>query len=139
MPNARREANKKRLAKEGLPIQRALYERLDGLLLPGGGDVDPAWYGETARPDCEVDGVDRLRDRVEMELARWALADERPLLGICRGQQTLNVAAGATPAGPRCSVTVGPGSWRGICKPPPGPAWPPAGGIGVAGLPWSPA
>jgi putative glutamine amidotransferase len=77
-------------------LLRALYERLDGLLLPGGGDVDPVWYGEVQRPECEVYGVDSLRDRVELDLARWALGDERPVLGICRGQQTLNVAAGGT-------------------------------------------
>ncbi len=77
-------------------LLRALYERLDGLLLPGGGDVDPLQYGETPRPECGVDGVDPLRDRVELALARWALGEERPILGICRGQQTLNVAAGGT-------------------------------------------
>jgi putative glutamine amidotransferase len=75
---------------------RALYERLDGVLLPGGGDVNPAWYGETPRPDSGVYGVDELLDRVELTLARWALAEEKPLLGICRGQQALNVAAGGT-------------------------------------------
>jgi putative glutamine amidotransferase len=77
-------------------LLRALYERLDGLLLPGGGDIDPMLYGETARPECGVEGVDPLRDRVELALARWALGEERPILGICRGQQTLNVAAGGT-------------------------------------------
>jgi putative glutamine amidotransferase len=77
-------------------LLRALYDRLDGLLLPGGADLDPVWYGEVARPECGVEGVDPLRDRVELALTRWALADERPVLGICRGQQTLNVAAGGT-------------------------------------------
>jgi putative glutamine amidotransferase len=75
---------------------RALYERLDGVLLPGGGDVNPARYGEATRSDCDVSGVDDLLDSVELTLARWALADGKPLLGICRGQQTLNVAAGGT-------------------------------------------
>ena len=79
------------------PVQlRALYDRLDGVLLPGGGDVDPLCYGEPLRPDHDVEGVDPRRDRVELALARWALADERPLLGVCRGQQLLNVAAGGT-------------------------------------------
>src|SRR5919202_6937290 len=77
-------------------LLRALYERLDGLLLPGGGDIDPMLYGETVRPECGVEGVDPLRDHMELALARWALAEERPILGICRGQQTLNVAAGGT-------------------------------------------
>ncbi|HWP29921.1 MAG TPA: gamma-glutamyl-gamma-aminobutyrate hydrolase family protein [Chloroflexota bacterium] len=75
---------------------RALYERLDGLLLPGGGDVNPACYGEAPRPDSGIDGVDDLLDHVELTLARWALAEGKPLLGICRGQQALNVAAGGT-------------------------------------------
>ena len=75
---------------------RALYERLDGVLLPGGGDVNPARYGEATRPDCAVSGVDDLLDSVELTLARWALADGKPLLGVCRGQQALNVAAGGT-------------------------------------------
>lgn len=75
---------------------RAIYARLDGVLLPGGGDVDPARYGEAARPEYKVEGVDALLDAVELQLARWALDGGRPLLGICRGQQTLNVAAGGT-------------------------------------------
>ena len=75
---------------------RALYERLDGVLLPGGGDVNPVYYGETADPDCGVEGVDDLLDRVELTLARWALAEGKPLFGICGGHQALNVAAGGT-------------------------------------------
>jgi putative glutamine amidotransferase len=74
----------------------ALYAPLAGVLLPGGADVNPAAYGEATRPDCGVEGVDDLLDTVELILARWALADDKPLLGICRGQQTLNVAAGGT-------------------------------------------
>jgi putative glutamine amidotransferase len=73
---------------------RALYDRLDGVLLPGGGDVNPARYGEAARPECSVVGVDDRLDAVELTLARWALADGKPLLGICRGQQALAVATG---------------------------------------------
>jgi putative glutamine amidotransferase len=73
---------------------RALYDRLDGLLLPGGGDVNPARYGEAPRPECNVEGVDDALDRVELLLARWALAEGKPLFGICRGQQALAVATG---------------------------------------------
>ena len=73
---------------------RALYDRLDGVLLPGGGDVNPARYGQAARPEYHVEGVDEALDRVELTLAGWALADGKPLFGICRGQQTLAVAAG---------------------------------------------
>ncbi len=75
---------------------RALYARLDGVLLPGGGDVNPTRYGEAPRPDCQVEGVDDRLDADELAMARWALADGKPLLGICRGQQVLNVAAGGT-------------------------------------------
>lgn len=73
---------------------RAIYDRLDGLLLTGGADVDPACYGEAPHPKLgEVDGP---RDRVELALTRWALADGLPILAICRGIQVLNVAAGGT-------------------------------------------
>jgi putative glutamine amidotransferase len=71
-----------------------LYTRLDGLLLAGGGDIDPAHYGEEPHP--ALGGVDQARDHVDLILARWALQDGKPLLGICRGIQTLNVAAGGT-------------------------------------------
>ena len=71
---------------------RAQFGALDGLILSGGGDVDPACYGATAIP--AVGGVDGNRDRTELALARWALAERKPLLGICRGLQLLNVACG---------------------------------------------
>ncbi len=73
---------------------RALYDSLDGILLAGGGDIAPAIYGEP--PHEKLGEVDDERDRVEMELARLALAGGMPLLGICRGIQVLNVAAGGT-------------------------------------------
>jgi putative glutamine amidotransferase len=73
---------------------RTLYTRLDGLLLPGGVDVDPALYGETALPETE--SPDPPRDAVELDLLRWALADDLPVLGVCRGHQVLNVALGGT-------------------------------------------
>jgi putative glutamine amidotransferase len=75
---------------------RALYERLDGVLLPGGGDVNPARYGAQPRDEYQLSGVDDVLDAVELTLGRWALADGKPVFGICRGQQTLNVAAGGT-------------------------------------------
>ncbi len=67
---------------------------LDGLLLSGGGDVDPAVYGCPALP--EVQGVDTGRDAWELALVRAALARDLPVLGICRGAQVLNVGAGGT-------------------------------------------
>jgi putative glutamine amidotransferase len=76
------------------PILAAIFERLDGLCLPGGVDVDPAEYGEADHPD--LGSVDRPRDRTELILARWALEADLPVLGICRGIQVLNVAAGGS-------------------------------------------
>ncbi|MCS6837040.1 MAG: gamma-glutamyl-gamma-aminobutyrate hydrolase family protein [Anaerolineae bacterium] len=73
---------------------RALYERLDGLMLPGGGDVDPVHYQQEAHPT--VNRIDEDRDRTEMTLTRWAVADDLPLFGICRGVQVMNVALGGT-------------------------------------------
>ena len=75
-------------------VLRAIYERLDGLCLAGGVDVDPGEYGEPRHPD--LGSVDTLRDRTELTLARWALEEDLPVLGICRGIQLLNVAAGGT-------------------------------------------
>lgn len=73
---------------------RDLFERLGGLLFPGGGDLDPSTYSVTT--PAPLTGVDPERDRTELTLARWALQDGKPVLGICRGQQVLNVAAGGT-------------------------------------------
>jgi putative glutamine amidotransferase len=73
---------------------RALYEVLDGLLLPGGGDVDPARYGEARHEKCGA--VSPERDETELTLARWAVDDGKPLLAICRGIQVLNVALGGS-------------------------------------------
>lgn len=73
---------------------RALYRRIDALLLAGGVDLDPACYGEQPHP--ALGKVDPRRDWVELTLTAWALADNLPLLGICRGIQTLNVACGGS-------------------------------------------
>lgn len=66
----------------------------DGLLLAGGGDVDPARYG--AGPHPEVYGVDPARDEAELALVDAALALGMPTFAICRGMQVLNVALGGT-------------------------------------------
>ncbi|MGI9147046.1 MAG: gamma-glutamyl-gamma-aminobutyrate hydrolase family protein [Chloroflexota bacterium] len=71
----------------------ALLERLDGVLFPGGADVDPAEYGEVREPKTEV--VAEL-DRLEFAVAEWAIHSDVPTLGICRGQQLLNVAMGGS-------------------------------------------
>jgi arginyl-tRNA synthetase len=71
-----------------------LIGRLDGLLLSGGADLDPAHYGEA--PHETVYGVSSERDSFELALLREALARDLPLLAICRGHQVLNVAMGGT-------------------------------------------
>jgi putative glutamine amidotransferase len=68
--------------------------RLDGLILAGGGDIDPAVFGAQAHP--RTGGVRQARDDAEFALASAALARGLPLLGICRGLQVLNVALGGT-------------------------------------------
>jgi putative glutamine amidotransferase len=73
---------------------RALYARLDGVLLPGGGDIDPAYFNQARHP--RLGDVDEERDRVELAFARYALEDGKPLLGVCRGMQVMNVALGGS-------------------------------------------
>jgi len=72
----------------------ALIDRFDGLLLLGGGDLDPKTYG--AHPVAEVYGVTARRDSFELALARAALDAGVPIFGVCRGHQVLNVALGGT-------------------------------------------
>lgn len=68
---------------------------VDGVLMTGGPDVDPAEYGERREP--HVTSIAPLaRDRFELELAREALKRDTPILAICRGMQVLNVAAGGS-------------------------------------------
>jgi putative glutamine amidotransferase len=77
------------------PSGRAeLVKRLQGVLLTGGGDVDPARFGEAPHPTTA--DVSAARDGLEIELTRWAIATRTPLLAICRGLQVLNVALGGS-------------------------------------------
>ncbi|MDX6546888.1 MAG: putative glutamine amidotransferase [Gaiellales bacterium] len=78
------------------PLEQAgeLAETLDGLLLTGGSDIDPALYGQP--PHAETTGVVPHRDRAELELLRAALERDLPVLGVCRGLQLLNVLRGGT-------------------------------------------
>src|SRR5258708_7559730 len=73
---------------------RGIYERIDGLFLPGGVDVDPDAYGEARGPHCQR--TDPARDWTELLLVRWALAEGKPVLAVCRGAQLLNVAVGGS-------------------------------------------
>lgn len=72
----------------------AILNRIDGLLLSGGSDVDPQLYGEDPQP--WLGAVSPERDAAELALTRAALKRDLPLLGICRGHQVLAVAVGGT-------------------------------------------
>ncbi|MCA0331792.1 MAG: gamma-glutamyl-gamma-aminobutyrate hydrolase family protein [Actinobacteria bacterium] len=65
----------------------------DGVLLPGGGDLDPARYGQPVASD-EVYDVDAEQDAFDLAVARWAVDAGVPLLAVCRGWQVVNVALG---------------------------------------------
>jgi putative glutamine amidotransferase len=69
-------------------------DAVDGLVLTGGPDVDPAHYGEAAH--ATVNKAAAVRDTFEIELAARAVENDLPTLAICRGMQVLNVAAGGT-------------------------------------------
>lgn len=73
---------------------RRIYGLLDGLLLPGGGDVAPERYGHERHQN--LGAIDEARDELEVSLCTWALQDGLPILGICRGIQVMAVAAGGT-------------------------------------------
>jgi putative glutamine amidotransferase len=77
-----------------LPPGTASLPEVDGLLLPGGWDVDPSFYGE--KPDEKVGPIDHELDETELRLFRQARDRKLPVLGICRGQQVINVAMGGS-------------------------------------------
>lgn len=81
----------RRLSPEALS---EVFQKLDGLLLPGGGDIAPARLGGESHP--AVYGIDDERDELEFTLARWAAAQDKPILGICRGIQVFNAALGGS-------------------------------------------
>ncbi len=98
-----------------------LLDRIDGLVLTGGGDVGPPAYG--AAPEPQTAGVDARRDAVETRLVKLAYERDLPVLAICRGIQVVNVALGGTliqdlpaadPPRPGHMVT---GSWHGAAHP----------------------
>ena len=83
------------LAPETPEAADAVLDRLDGLCLAGGPDLDPLAYGDGAR-HARLGPTDRVVDAAEVALARGADARNMPLLGICRGLQAMNVARGGT-------------------------------------------
>jgi putative glutamine amidotransferase len=73
---------------------RRRFWMADAVLLPGGGDLSPRWYGQQPHPTLY--NVDETQDAFDLAMARWAIADQIPLLAICRGNQVVNVALGGT-------------------------------------------
>ena len=76
------------------PVSPALLERLDGILIPGGADLNPRHYGEAPRDG--LGDVDDDLDALELALVRAAVDRPLPVFGICRGQQVVNVALGGS-------------------------------------------
>lgn len=75
-------------------VLRSIFDSLDGILFPGGEDVHPKFYGEAPHPKLGDTNV--LRDEVELTLCRWAFKENKPVMGLCRGIQLMNVALGGT-------------------------------------------
>ncbi len=71
-----------------------LVKACDGFLIPGGQDIDPARYGERRAPHTHRSAT--ARDAMEQALVKAAVAADKPILGICRGMQSINVALGGT-------------------------------------------
>jgi putative glutamine amidotransferase len=71
-----------------------LLPRLDGILFSGGIDMQPSLYGESMH--AEADEPDKQLDEFEIAVANWALQEDIPILGVCRGMQLLNVVLGGT-------------------------------------------
>lgn len=70
------------------------FQLCDGILMTGGHDVDPKLYGETAKATCGT--ACSSRDQMEAYLFKKALAEDKPVFGICRGVQLMNVLLGGT-------------------------------------------
>jgi len=79
---------------DDLDVLRKLLRRVDGIMLIGGEDVDPAYYGEAPIPELEE--VAGHRDTCDMALAGLALEMHKPIFAICRGEQLLNVKLGGS-------------------------------------------
>ncbi|MGH2543331.1 MAG: gamma-glutamyl-gamma-aminobutyrate hydrolase family protein [Ardenticatenaceae bacterium] len=73
---------------------RAIYDELDGVFLCGGVDMDPCSYSASRHYLCGT--TDSDRDATEIQLVRWAIEEKKPVFGVCRGIQVINVACGGT-------------------------------------------
>jgi putative glutamine amidotransferase len=102
-----------------------ILDLVDGVLVSGGYDVDPAWYGETPHPLTEPAHSDH--DAFEIELTRQALDRDMPVLGLCRGSQVLSVADGGRLTQDVATLHDGAGNhshdWFQLALEPPGEHW----------------
>jgi len=71
-----------------------LISILDGIMFTGGNDIDPGYYGELPHP--KLGRINPIRDEFELKFCRLALENDKPVLGICRGAQLMNVVMGGT-------------------------------------------
>jgi len=78
----------------GIPQNQidTLLSRIDGVLISGGGDIDPVRFN--GKPHQNIYGIDKARDQLEISLIQAVAKNGKPLLGICRGMQAINVALG---------------------------------------------
>jgi putative glutamine amidotransferase len=90
----RRAGGDVRILEYARDVPAEVVKSVDGILLPGGGDVQPSIYG--AQPHPTFDAAEQGRDAYELELARRATEADVPIFAICRGIQVLNVARGGT-------------------------------------------
>lgn len=80
---------------EDISLVKEVIDRLDGVLLSGGGDLAPALYSR--RPNSHLGSVSPRRDAAEIAIAQYVIREtDKPLLGICRGVQVMNVAMGGS-------------------------------------------
>ena len=94
---------------ESIELADDYLSYIDGILLSGGGDIDPLVFGDEPHP--KIGNVDIVRDRMELSLLEKALNQDIPILGICRGIQMLAVASG----GKICQDIASENTNSGVC------------------------